>query len=453
LVSLLSAPLVVGTVAWFARRIRRTARRRQEQLGEVTQRLVDILAGIKVIKAFGGEGLEELAFRREAAKLFRRDMKVVKNRIFSRSLVEFVTGITGIGMLALGAWLVIRGMWGITPGTVAAFATVLATTYRPVKTLSRGWARLSEALASAERFYEILDMQGEIPDREDAVPIDGVNDSICFRDVCFHYAGDNAGNNEADDDRLRERELVLDNINLKVAAGEVIAVVGRSGEGKTTLVDLLMRFHDPSSGSIEIDGRDLRGITRDSLMAQVAIVSQEPFLFDTTILENIRYGRPDASKEEIEQTAAIARVDEFVSQLPLGYETEVGEFGVRLSGGQRQRIGIARALAVDPDILLMDEPFGALDAITRTALQDELLRIWKETGKSILFVTHDIEEAVFLGDRVLLLGDSPAHIVKEYRTTIDRSERRDGEAFQQQVGRVRSGLESAIKTALARDRT
>jgi len=408
LIALLSAPIVVGTVAWFARRIRKTARRRQEQLGEVTQRLVDILAGIKIIKAFGGEELEEKAFRREAAKLFRRDMKVVKNRILSRSLVEFVSGVTGIGMLGLGAWLVIRGMWGVTPGAVAAFVTVLATTYKPVKTLSRGWAKLSEALASAERFYAILDMQAETPDREDAVPIDGVHDSICFRDVSFHYLQSELqseqkrpqGTYDADDDLPRDRAPVLENINLEVNAGEVIAVVGRSGEGKTTLVDLLMRFHDPSSGSIEIDGRDLRAITRDSLMAQVAIVSQEPFLFDTTIAENIRYGRPAASAEEVERIAAIARVDEFVSQLPEGYETEVGEFGMRLSGGQRQRITIARALLKNPAILVFDEATSALDAKTEQTVQDAIDSL---RGNRTLFIVAHRLSTIRRADRILVM--------------------------------------------------
>jgi ABC-type multidrug transport system fused ATPase/permease subunit len=279
-------------------------------------------------------------------------------------------------------------MWGITPGAVAAFATVLATTYRPVKTLSRGWSKLSEALASAERFYAILDMEAEIPDRKDAVPIDGVHHSIRFRDVSFHYAGQH------------NREPVIEHINLEVNAGEVIAVVGRSGEGKTTLVDLLMRFYDPSAGSIEIDGRDLRAITRESLMAQVAIVSQEPFLFDTTIAENIRYGRPDASDEDVERAAAIARVDEFVTQLPEGYETEVGEFGLRLSGGQRQRITIARALLKNPAILVFDEATSALDAKTEQTVQDAIESL---RGKRTLFIVAHRLSTIRRADRILVM--------------------------------------------------
>lgn len=384
LISLLSAPAVVGTVALFARRIRKTARRRQEQLGEVTQRLVEILSGIKVIKAFGGESLEENAFRREAARLFRRDMGVVRNRVLSRSVVELVTGVTGIGMLGLGAWLVMNGLWGITPGTVAAFATVLATTYRPVKTLSRGWSKLSEALASAERFYEIIDMATEVPDTEDSIAIDGVHESISFRDVSFHY----------------DREPVIAGINLEVRAGEVIAVVGRSGGGKSTLVDLLMRFYDPTFGSIEIDGRDLRKIKRDSLMAQMALVSQEPFLFDTSIAENIRYARPSASDEEVARAAAIAGADEFVTQLPEGYATEVGEFGLRLSGGQRQRITIARALLKNPAILVFDEATSALDSKTEQTVQDAIDAL---RGNRTLFIVAHRLSTIRRADRILVM--------------------------------------------------
>ena len=388
LVALLSAPAVIGTVAWFARRIRNSARRRQEQLGEVTQRLVDILAGIKVIKAFGGEMIEEKAFKREADRLFRRDMKVVKNRVLSRSLVDLFTGITGIVMLGLGAWLVIRGMWGITPGAVAAFATVLATTYRPLKTLSRGWSKLNEALASAERFFETLDMDAEHADRQDAVSIDDVRESIVFRDLSFQYDGASAG------------ELVLNNINLTVRAGEVIALVGRSGEGKTTLVDLLMRFHEPSHGAVEVDSRDIRDIRRESLMAQMALVSQEPFLFDTTILENIRYAKPNASNKDVMQAAAVARVDEFVDQLPEAYETEVGEFGMRLSGGQRQRITIARALLKNPAIMVFDEATSALDAKTEQTVQDAIDSL---RGNRTLFIVAHRLSTIRRADRIVVM--------------------------------------------------
>ena len=227
-------------------------------------------------------------------------------------------------------------------------------------------------------------MQTETPDREGAVSISGVKESIAFRNVGFRY----------------HATPVLDGVEMEVVAGEVLAIVGRSGAGKTTLVDLLMRFEDPSVGTIELDGRDLRQITRDSLMSQMAIVSQEPFLFDTTIAENIRYGRPAASDEDLQQAARIARVDEFVSQLPEGFETEVGEFGLRLSGGQRQRITIARALLKDPAILVFDEATSALDTKTEQSLQDaiEALR-----GDRTLFIVAHRLSTIRRADRIVVM--------------------------------------------------
>jgi ABC-type multidrug transport system fused ATPase/permease subunit len=384
LVALLVGPVVAGVVAFFARRIRQTARRRQEQLGEVTQRLVDILSGIKVIKAFRGEDLENEAFRREAEKLFRRNMKVVKNRVISRSLVEGLNGATGVGMLALGAYLVMRGMWDITPGDVAAFATVLATTYRPVKTLSRGWAQLSESLSSAERFFHLIDLDAEPADPPGAITIDGVHDSIRFEGLGFRY-GD---------------EEVIRDVDLEVKAGEIIAVVGRSGEGKSTLMDLMLRFYDPSAGCIRFDGVDIREIARSSLLEQIAIVTQEPFLFDTSVAENIRYGRPDASHEEMLDAARSARVDEFIDQLPEGFDTEVGEFGLRLSGGQRQRITIARALLKNPAILVFDEATSALDVQTEQSVQDA---IESQRGRRTLFVVAHRLSTIKRADRIVVM--------------------------------------------------
>lgn len=401
LIALLTAPIVTGVVALYARRIRSSSQRRQEQLGEVTQRLIEILSGIKVIKAFRGEALENAAFDREAHKLFRRNMKVVKHRVLSRSFVEGLNGATGVGMLALGCILVLEGRWGLTPGDVAAFATVLATTYRPIRTLSRGWSKLSESLASAERFFEILDTRVEPPDAPDAVRIDGVHRNIAFRNVSFSY-GD---------------ERVLEDITLEVRAGEVVAIVGRSGEGKTTLVDLLLRFYDPSSGNIEIDGVDLRSIARESLLDQIAIVSQEAFLFDTSIEENIRYGRPDAGPGDVLRVAHAARVDEFIDQLPEGYATQVGEFGVRLSGGQRQRITIARALLKDPAILIFDEATSALDAKTEQSVQDAIEALG---GERTLFIVAHRLSTIRRADRIVVMQNGRIAQLGRHEELVDQ---------------------------------
>ena len=384
LVSLLSAPAIVGVLALFSRKIRKTAARRQEQLSEVTQRLIGILSGIKVIKAFKGEEIENNAFAGETRLLFKRVMKVVKARVMSRSLVEMLNTAMSIGVLLLATVLVLQGRWGLTPGDVAAFAGALTTTYKPVKTLSKGWAKLMDSLSSAERFFEILDTPAEVPDVDGAREIDGVREGIRFDRVGYSY----------------EREAVLRDVSLYVRANEVVAIVGKTGSGKTTLMDLLLRFDDVHEGAIEVDGVDLRQLARDSFIDQIAVVTQEPFLFDTTIRENIVYGRPGASEEEMLAAARAAHIDEFVEQLPEGYETRVGEFGMLLSGGQRQRITIARAILKNPAILVFDEATSSLDAKTERTVQDAIDTL---RGKRTVFVIAHRLSTIRNADRIVVL--------------------------------------------------
>jgi ABC-type multidrug transport system fused ATPase/permease subunit len=213
-----------------------------------------------------------------------------------------------------------------------------------------------DAQPAAERFYEVMDTPIGVQDSTHAVKVGALKQRVSVSDVCFSYG----------------REPVLSHVSFEARAGEVVAIVGRTGAGKTTLIDLLMRFYDPDSGSIEFDGVDLRQVERDSLLAQIAVVGQEPFLFDATIRENLRYGRPDATPEQILAAARAAHVDEFVNQLPDGYETEVGAVGVRLSGGQRQRITIARAILRDPSILIFDEATSSLDSKSERYVQDAI---------------------------------------------------------------------------------
>jgi len=380
----LSAPLVALTIAVFGRRIRKSSRRRQESLGDVTTRLVEILAGIKVIKAFRAHEAEERLFGRENFRFFRRSMRVVRHRAFSRTIVEALTNAVGIAILLVGAWMVGRELWGLTPGTLAAFMMVMQATYKPVKELTKGWNDRQDATPAAERFFELLDIESETQDPPDAVGVDGVHRGIELSKVSFSYG----------------RHPVLREVSLSAEAGEMVAIVGPTGSGKTTLADLLLRFYDPDAGAILVDGVDLRRIARRSWLDQVAVVSQEPFLFGGTIRENIRYGRPEASDEMVRQAGRAAHVDEFVDALPEGWDTDVGEAGVRLSGGQRQRITIARAILKNPAVLIFDEATSSLDARSERLVQqavDALLQ-----GRTTFVIAHRLS-TIRGADKILVL--------------------------------------------------
>jgi len=405
LITLLTLPGLVLVLGYFGGRVHRKTLRRQETQGDLSQRLVGILSGIKVIKAFRGQQLEAEAFAHETEKFFRRNMKVIQNRVLSKASTEALNSISGVFILGVGAWLALNEMWGITLGTLGAFAAILMTTYKPVKTITASYSNVMESIASARRLFELLDAEEEIADRPDAIPMRGPEKSIRFRDVHFRY-GSGKGAQE-----------VLAGIDLEVQPGEVVAFIGRTGTGKSTLMDLLLRFHDPSRGSIEIDGVDLRDLQRDSFLDHVAVVTQEPFLFDTSIVDNIRYGRPGAPMEEVRAAARAARAEEFIEQLPRGYDTAVGEFGLRLSGGQRQRITIARAILRDPAILVFDEATSALDAKTERAVQEAVDSL---RGQRTIFIVAHRLSTVRDADRIVVLDQGRVVDVGDHDTLMRR---------------------------------
>jgi ABC-type multidrug transport system fused ATPase/permease subunit len=257
-------------------------------------------------------------------------------------------------------------------------------------------------MPAADRFFELMDAPGEPADRPGAVDLDGVRETIRFRDVHFGYG----------------REAVLQGIDFEARAGETVAIVGRTGAGKTTLVDLLVRFYEPQAGAIEIDGTDIRDVRRTSLLDQVAIVTQEPFLFEGSIRENIHYGAPEATDAEIEDAAVAAHVKEFALGLPDGFETEVGEAGALLSGGQRQRVTLARAILRNPSILILDEATSSLDSKSERLVQDALEALMR--GRTAFVIAHRLS-TIRNADRILVLEEGRIAATGDHAGLIERS--------------------------------
>lgn len=418
LISLATMPILLVVLGYFGNQVQKKTQRRQETQSDLSQRLIGILSGIKVVKAFRGEATELEAFARETQTYFRRHMKVVFNRAMAKTTSEAVNQIMGAVILALGTYFALHGMFGITFGTLVAFALMLVQIYKPIKSLTISYTTIMESNAGAQRLFEVFDLEEEPPDRPNAKEMAGLSHSIRFRDVHFDYG----------------QGPILAGVDFEVKPGEVIAIVGRTGAGKSTLMDLLLRFHDPTRGRIEIDGVDLRDLSRRSFLDHVAVVTQEPFLFDTSVLDNIRYGRPEASFEEVRAAAAAASADEFIEELPQGYDTPVGEFGLRLSGGQRQRITIARAILADPAILVFDEATSSLDAKTERAVQ---LAIESLRGQRTIFLVAHRLTTIRHADRIVVLDGGRVAEIGDHDGLIAR-----GGIYRELVGADRAPIAS-----------
>jgi subfamily B ATP-binding cassette protein MsbA len=363
LVCMTAAPLVVYPLVRLGQRVRRTSRRGQEQLEQVTHIATEGLAGHRIVKAFGAEGREAKRFGEATQQLYRTNMKITSALSALPPTMEFIGGLAAIAALWYGADRIKNGF--LTAGEFSSFLTAAFMMYGPIKKLSRVNAAVQQAIAAATRIFELLDTHSEVRESPGAPALAPLRSSVEFRDVAFAY----------DDEPAR---FILRHVSFAARAGQIAAIVGLSGAGKTTLVNLIPRFYDVSEGAILIDGVDIRGVSLKSLRDQTALVTQETVLFDDTVAANIAYGVPGAARERVEAAARAAHADEFIRQLPDGYETRIGERGQRLSGGQRQRLAIARAILKDCPLLVLDEATSALDAESELLVQDALSNLMKD---------------------------------------------------------------------------
>jgi ATP-binding cassette, subfamily B, bacterial MsbA len=381
---LTSAPLIVYPLVRLGQKVRRTTKRSQEHLETLSHVATEAFSGHRIVKAFGTEAQESSRFRRASDALYRTNMKVTSALSSLPPLMEFLGGLAMAGALWYGSSEIAAGR--LTTGEFTSFIAALFLSYGPAKKLSRVNANLQQSIAAAGRIFEMLDTHSEVADTGRAV-LKPLAQGLVFRDVSFHY--------EDRDHRRILREVCFD-----VPVGQMVAIVGLSGAGKTTLVNLIPRFYDVTGGAILIDGVDIREVTLASLRAQIGMVTQDTVLFDDTIAANIAYGTPGASRERIEAAARAAHAHDFVSALPDGYATRIGERGQRLSGGQRQRLAIARALVKDPPILILDEATSSLDAESEQLVQDALVHLME--NRTSIVIAHRLS-TVRRADAIIVL--------------------------------------------------
>jgi ATP-binding cassette subfamily B protein/subfamily B ATP-binding cassette protein MsbA len=370
-------------IYFFANRIRKQSTAIQEYESAVLAQAQEGLSSIRMVHAFGREEFEVSQFHQQARQSLRANLRLTLTNVQSALIISTLMVIGSAAMYYVGTLHVIAGTLPL--GSLLVFSAYLLMLYQPLESLTyTAWA-MEGATAGANRCFEVLDRRDDVTDSPDAVAIDHADGAIAFENVGFGY----------DSDRL-----ILSDINLDIRPNQIVALVGGTGAGKSTLLSLVPRFYDPVRGMVKLDGRDLRQLTKRSVRAQIGIVLQDTLLFSTTIRENILYGRPDATEEEIREAARRAQAEDFILNMPQGYESPVGERGSHLSVGQRQRVGIARAFLKNAPILLLDEPTSALDPSTEAAIMETIKELMR--GRTTLIVTHRLA-TVHNVDRIVVL--------------------------------------------------
>ena len=382
--SIIVLPLAGFALSKFSKRFRTASTQMQEQIGVLTTHLHETVGGIRIVKAFGMEKYESRRFAEKNKNLFNSLMRSIKTGAISHPVMEVIS-ILGTSLVILfGLYYIANGK--MTVGDFFSFMASLVFFYRPLRDLNGVNNTVQDGVAAAQRIFEVLDTQPEIKNRQGALSVSRDFRTIEFRNLAFKY----------------EDATVLKDINLTVQTGETIAIVGKSGGGKTTFVNLIPRFYDVTGGSILIDGRDIRDLSIESLRTLTAIVTQQTFLFNDTVKDNIAYGDTGRQFEDIVRAARSAYAEDFIRALPLGYDTVIGESGVKLSGGQRQRIAIARALLKNAPILILDEATSSLDTQSEREVQNALDTLMK--GRTSFVIAHRLS-TIMNADRIIVLKD------------------------------------------------
>ncbi len=403
LVSLFCFPVLLHYFLEFGRKMKKRSRKVQELVGGLTSILHEVMEGIRIVKSFCMEKRELERFQKENFRVFKAAKRIYHIQAISSPLMELIGGVAIAFVIFYGGYQTIKGV--TTPGNFFSFLTALAMLYRPIKKLSKSYNNLQRAMAALDRIEGFLSIESDIKEVENPIVIKSFKDSITYDHVCFSYDG---------------KGMALKDISVTIKKGEIVAIVGRSGSGKSTFLNLLLRFYDPTEGAIYIDGIDIRKLSLRSLRNLIGLVAQETILFNDTIKNNIAYGRPDATFDEIVEAAKMAYAHDFIESLPEGYDTIVGQKGLRLSGGERQRIAIARALLKNPPILLLDEPTSSLDLESELMVVKALEKLMED--RTTIIVTHRLSLAR-KADKILFMDDGR---IKEIGTHKDLLAIEDG---------------------------
>ena len=368
LICMVIPPLVGWPMTVVGKKLRSLSRRAQEKMADLNSFLIETISGVRIVRAFCMEKKEISRFQGMIQDYYRIAMKAVKRTILLGISTELIGVFIALFVLYFGGVMVVEGR--ISFGVFALFMAALLSLIKPIKKLSQVNSINQQALAASRRIYEILDVVPTVKESSGALPLLAFQDSIVFDNVWFSYG----------------HEDILKGINLKVKKGQLLAIVGPSGAGKSTLLDLILRFYDPTKGCILIDGCDIRSFRIGSLRKHIGLVTQETILFNDTVKANIAYSCPEASQDEIERVASEANAHDFITRLPLGYDTVIGDRGIKLSGGERQRLAIARALLKNPEILILDEATSQLDSASERLVQEALNRAM--VGRTVFVVAH-----------------------------------------------------------------